>query len=202
MDNSDTVVFARVGGDATDPTGPAEPDDDRAPASPAAAGPDGDLTAALAAAAPRRWWNRGTVVLGALVLVVAGFVGGVQVQQRWGEPAAGAAASSWPFPAGLANGAAGMGRGQGGTGQDGQPSAGASASAGTTTGTVTLVDGDTLYVETADGTVVTVRTTDDTAVRTTRASKLTAIERGQRVTVQGGALTDNAMTATSVTAGG
>ncbi|MDG4819282.1 hypothetical protein O7628_27690 [Micromonospora sp. WMMD956] len=197
MDNSDTVVFARVGGAAA-PGGPAEPDDDQHAASPAvAAEPDEGLTAALAAAAPRRWWNRGTLVLGALVLLVAGFVGGVQVQQRWGEPAAGAAASSWPFPAGLANGAAGSGRGQG---PGGQPSA--AATAGATTGTVTLVDGDTLYVETADGTVVTVRTTDDTAVRTTRASKLTAIERGQRVTVQGGALTDNAMTATSVTAGG
>ncbi|WP_431913351.1 hypothetical protein [Micromonospora carbonacea] len=197
MDNSDTVVFARVGGAAA-PGGPAEPDDDHHAASPAvAAEPDEGLTAALAAAAPRRWWNRGTLVLGALVLLVAGFVGGVQVQQRWGEPAAGAAASSWPFPAGLANGAAGSGRGQG---PGDQPSA--AATAGATTGTVTLVDGDTLYVETADGTVVTVRTTDDTAVRTTRASKLTAIERGQRVTVQGGALTDNAMTATSVTAGG
>ncbi|WP_432958899.1 hypothetical protein [Micromonospora haikouensis] len=200
MDNSDTVVFARVGG-ATAPGGPAEPDDDRDAASPAvAAEPDEGLTAALAAVAPRRWWNRGTLVLGALVLVVAGFVGGVQVQQRWGEPAAGAAVPSWSFPAGLANGAAGSGRGQG---PGDQPSAAASgAAAGTTTGTVTLVDGDTLYVETADGTVVTVRTTDDTAVRTTRASKLTAIERGQRVTVQGGALTDNAMTATSVTTGG
>ncbi|MFC5944423.1 hypothetical protein ACFPZ4_23495, partial [Micromonospora harpali] len=84
MDNSDTVVFARVGG-ATAPGGPAEPDDDRDAASPAvAAEPDEGLTAAPAAAAPRRWWNRGTLVLGALVLVVAGFVGGVQVQQRWG----------------------------------------------------------------------------------------------------------------------
>ncbi|MBB5826769.1 hypothetical protein [Micromonospora carbonacea] len=200
MDNSDTVVFARVGGAATDPTGPAEPDDDRAPASPAAAGPDGDLTAALAAAAPRRWWNRGTLVLGALVLVVAGFLGGVQVQQRWGEPAGGSARAG-AFPGGLPGGAAGPGRGQGGTGPGGQPGVAASAAAGSATGTVTLVDGDTLYVETADGTVVTVRTTDGTAVRTTRASKLTAIKRGQTVTVQGGALTDNAMTASSVTAG-
>ncbi|MFC8850915.1 MULTISPECIES: hypothetical protein [unclassified Micromonospora] len=206
MDNSDTAVFARVGSGATAPIGPAAPNDDRTAASPAAvAGSDDDLTAALAAAAPRRWWNRGTPVLGALVLLVAGFLGGVQVQQRWGEPAAtGGAARSGAFPAGLPSGAAGMGRGQGSTGQTGQPSTGASASAtaGTATGTVTLVDGDTLYVETADGTVVTVRTTDDTTVRTTRASELSAIKNGQQVTVRGGAVTDNAMTATSVTAGG
>ncbi|MGW1059559.1 hypothetical protein [Micromonospora rubida] len=182
MDNSETVVIDRVGVD------------------PAPTEPDGDLTAALAAAAPRRWWNRATLVLGALVLVLTGFLGGVQVQQRWGDPGPATAASgrSGGFPARLPSAAPGAGRGQSGAGT---PSA---AAGSTTTGTVQLVDGDALYVETADGTVVTVRTTDTTRVRTSRASKLTAIKKGQTVsvTVQGEAGADGAVTAATVTAEG
>jgi large exoprotein involved in heme utilization and adhesion len=50
--------------------------------------------------------------------------------------------------------------------------------------------------------VVTVRTTDDTAVRTAEASKLGALEAGQSVTVQGGPGSDGTVTATTVTAEG
>ncbi|MFC5924407.1 hypothetical protein [Micromonospora vulcania] len=202
MDSSDTVIFDRV--------------DDQPAAGPAAHAPEPgtperDLTAALAAAAPRRWWNRATPVLGALVLVLAGFLGGVQVQQRWGEPSSTAGSGRAGFPGGFPTAfPGGAGRGQnGGTGQNGGASqnggtaaTGGASAPGTTSGKVKLVDGGTLYLETTDGTVITVRTTDDTAVRTAKASTLTALKAGQSVTVQGGSATDGTVTATTVTAGG
>ncbi|WP_410808888.1 hypothetical protein [Micromonospora sp. 067-2] len=192
MDSSDTVLFDRV---------------DDSPRSPAPNANDTDLTAALAAAAPRRWWNRATPVLGALVLVLAGFLSGLQVQQRWGEPTA-AAGRTGTFPGGFPTAFPGAaGRGQNGAGQNGAGRADAGATGGaaapaSTSGKVKLVDGGTLYLETADGTVITVRTTDDTAVRTAKASKLSALKAGQSVTVQGGPATDGTVTATTVTAGG
>ena len=57
------------------------------------AAPDDGLAAELAAAAPRRWWNRGTLVLAAVALLVGGVLIGVQVQRQWGvtsTPAGGA----------------------------------------------------------------------------------------------------------------
>lgn len=188
MDSSDTVVFDRVG----DP-----------PPAPADA-PDHELTAALAAAAPRRWWNRTTLALGALVLVLAGFLTGVHVQQRWGgEESSTAGPGRAGFPGGVPTAFPGAGgRGQSGAGPGGAGQPGGATAAATTSGTVKLVDGATLYVETADGTVITVRTTDTTAVRTAKASRLSALKTGQSVTVQGGPATDGTVTATTVTAGG
>ncbi|WP_281895458.1 hypothetical protein [Micromonospora humidisoli] len=188
MDSSDTVVFDRV--------------DDQPPA-PADA-TDRELTAALAAAAPRRWWDRTTLALGVLVLVLAGFLGGVHVQQRWGGAESGTAgAGRAGSPGGVPTAFPGVGgRGQSGVGPGGAGQPGGATAAATTTGTVKLVEGGTLYVETADGTVITVRTTDATAVRTAKASTLSALKAGQSVTVQGGPATDGTVTATTVTAGG
>ncbi|GAB3933882.1 hypothetical protein GCM10027614_05840 [Micromonospora vulcania] len=129
---------------------------------------------------------------------------------------AGASRRAPPGPGGPASRAVstafpgGAGRGQnGGTGQNGGASqnggtaaTGGASAPGTTSGKVKLVDGGTLYLETTDGTVITVRTTDDTAVRTAKASTLTALKAGQSVTVQGGSATDGTVTATTVTAGG
>src|SRR4051794_10898686 len=43
-----------------------------------------DLSEQLAAKAPRRLANRGTVVLAGLVLVIGGFVAGAQVEKHFG----------------------------------------------------------------------------------------------------------------------
>ncbi|MFR9778269.1 DUF5666 domain-containing protein [Micromonospora sp. MS34] len=180
--DTDTVIFDRI-----------EDEPPAAPAQPA----DRDLTAALAAAAPRRWWNRGTVVLAGLLLVLVGFLGGTQVQQRWGEtPTAARAGRAGGFPAGLSSAFPGAGAGRVGSGAGASPTAAAPA----TTGKVKLVDGGVLYLETADGNVVTVRTDDHTAVRTSRASDLAKLKAGQTVSVEGTRAADGTVTATAVTA--
>ena len=97
--NDDTAILSAL------PAGQlpeADPADERA---------DG-LAEELAHAAPKRWWNRGTVVLAGLVLLAGGFVGGLQAQKHWGT-----ASTPSGFPAGgFGGGAGGFGGGAGGFG--------------------------------------------------------------------------------------
>jgi hypothetical protein len=197
--NDDTAILSALpAGQLPD----ADPEDERA---------DG-LAEELAHAAPKRWWNRGTVVLAGLVLLAGGFVGGLQAQKHWGT-----ASSATGFPAGF-NAAGGAGRygggagrtgagtyGGGGLGQGtgqgtGQSGAATAPAAAGTTGTVKLVDGSTIYVQTSDGNVVTVNTNGKTAVSAATKSTIKSIKAGQTVTVQGAAGSDGTVTATSVTA--
>ncbi|GIJ53318.1 hypothetical protein [Virgisporangium aurantiacum] len=162
---------------------------------------DDDLDERLAAAAPRRLANRATYALLALVIAVAGFVGGAQVQKQYGTPAAAstgspaganAAGGQYPgagqFPGGGA--ARASGAPGGGTGQQGGGRAGA------ITGTVKLVDGNTVYIETPDGQTITVKTSDQTTVLA--PGKLSDLTAGATVSVQG-QTTDGTVTATTVT---
>jgi hypothetical protein len=169
-----------------------------------------DLAAELAKAAPKRWWNRGTLVLGAVALLLGGFLGGAQVQKHWGTAASASnqvpgfgtfnrnAGGGYPGAAG-GGGRTGGGFGTGtGTGTGAAPSAAAAAA---TTGTVKLVDGTTIYVQTPGGDVITVRTNGKTTVQTATKSSVKDVKAGQTVTIQGPAGTDGTVTATSVTAG-
>ena len=180
--NDDTAVITAV---------PAEPDD-------TAGTRDDGLAAEIAKAAPKRWWNRTTLVLGAIALLLGGFVGGLQAQKQWGTSTtagargfgAGAGAGAGRYPGGFPGA---------GTGQGRQPEAAATAAAATT-GTVKLVDGSTIYVQTADGSVVTVKTDGKTTVSTAAKGKVADVKAGQAVTVQGATSADGTVTATSVTA--
>ncbi|MEV4757920.1 hypothetical protein AB0J86_22770 [Micromonospora sp. NPDC049559] len=176
---------------------------------------DDGLAGELAAAAGRRWWNRWTVCLGAAVLLLAGFIVGVQVQRSYGEPtrpaaaggqrggagfggfagARGGAQGGFPAGAGRASGA------PGGTADNGADTGQGGDGTGTaaTTGTVKLVDGTTVYVQTADGEVLTVRTGGDTAVRVARDGSLKDLKAGDPVTVEG-PNSAGTVTATSITA--
>ena len=167
-------------------------------------GATGGLAEELAAAAPRRWWNRGTLLLGLACLLAAAFIAGLQVQQRWGEPATAGGGPS--RPGGFAADAPPGGFGARGGGQpsvtasaDPETSGGDDELAGTTTGTVRLIDGTTVYVETPDGVVVTVRTGDSTEVLRSAPSALTELAAGDEVTVIGESAAPDTLTATRIT---
>ncbi|WP_043511413.1 MULTISPECIES: hypothetical protein [unclassified Actinoplanes] len=189
--NDETAVLPTIPAPDADPAGPGDDDNE-------------GLAEELAAAAPRQWWNRGTIGLGAAVLLMGGFLGGVYAQREWGPKTN--ATSGFPgpggrFPGGLsASGFPGGGFGQGGTGRGGTGTGGTgtAAAAADTTGTVKLVSGTTIYVQTADGTVVTVNTDGKTTVSAAKKAKLADVKAGDAITVRGEAGTDGAVAATSV----
>ena len=69
-------------------------------------------------------------------------------------------------------------------------------------GTVARIDGDTIYVETADGQTVEVRTNGDTDVQVTSEGSVEDLAEGETVVVQGDASDDGSIDASSVVEGG
>ncbi len=172
------------------------PDEDLLSSSPF----DGDLSRELAAApAKRRGRPSVTVFLAAGVLLVAGFAGGIQADKHWGSkksPDAGDIIGQLARARGTQGGGGQFGAGQFGSGQFGS----GRQSGGGTTGTVKLVDGDVLYVQTAGG-IVRVKTSGSTKVTSARKVKLKDLKAGSSVVVQGAAGQDGTVTATSVAQG-
>ena len=158
---------------------------------------DDGLAAELAKAAPRRWWNKGTVMLGALTLLTGGFVGGLQIQKNYGTADTPAAARAGTFGGGQNR--AGYGAPAGTLPNSGGGQATTTAATAPTTGKVKLVNGTTIYIEKSDGSVVTVKTNGKTTVSASTKSKLTDVKSGQSVTIQGTTDSDGTVTATAVT---
>ncbi|MFI1994011.1 hypothetical protein [Actinoplanes sp. NPDC020271] len=154
-----------------------------------------DLNSAIAQAAPRRWWNSTTLVLVGVVLLVGGFAGGAQVQKHWGS-----SSTATGTPSGSTQGAfpsgAGMPSGMAGSAQNRQAAPGRA-----TAGTISKVDGNTVYVTTAAGETVTVRASDTTTVSRTTAATMADLTAGQTITVEGAADAEGVVTATAITAG-
>ncbi|MFV2109643.1 hypothetical protein [Micromonospora sp. LOL_015] len=157
----------------------------------------------LAAATPRPWTNRLTPWLVAVLLSVAGFAVGVAVP--FNDDDTGAGAGPGLRGAGAGQLRSGAGEFQPGAGQL-QPGGAADATGAeevgpqpAAVGTVKLVDGDTVYVETEAGEVVIVRTGDGTAVRV--PGDLEGLAVGLPVSVAGETATDGTVTAESILAG-
>lgn len=132
-----------------------------------------DLPGALAAAAPRRWWNRATPVLLAVFLLAGGFLGGVQAQKNWGKNAiAPVRQEPRPLPAGERKSEA-------------------------TSGTLTSVTTSAITIRTDAGRAVTVRIIEGTKIQ--QSTTLAELTAGRPVTVQGSTATDGSITATAVT---
>lgn len=162
-----------------------------------------DLTEQLAEKAPRQYVTRATVILGGLVLLVAGFLAGAQVQKNWGTSSTQGTGQFGNFPrtgaSGFPGGLGGYGGQQGGTGT-GTGGTGTGTGGGTTTtGTVKLVDGSTVYIQTANGTTVTIKTGGSTSVNVSQSGSLSDLKAGATVAIQGQTGSDGAVTATQIT---
>lgn len=168
-----------------------------------------DLHEELAAAAPKRWRNRATLALGALALLVGGFLGGVLTEKHFGASAttdARNAAIQQFLNGGGAGGFGGRNRGTGASAAptpaaSGSGSGSGSATVQTNSGTIKLIDGTTVYVGLASGDVLTVQTTSATKINVASATRLSQLRAGQSVTVTGPTDASGDVTATSITAG-
>ncbi|MCU1513173.1 MAG: hypothetical protein JWO10_263 [Microbacteriaceae bacterium] len=208
-----------------------EPDENQAPTVPVetdAPTVPVETTAPAVAAGPAparkapRWL---TPVLALAAALLIGLFAGVFIGQATGTPhnagftrqggfgqQGGAQQGGQGF--GQRNGQGQAGGGQSGGGQTGGGQGGQSGQQGTapqggtggvrggfTTGKIVSIDGDTITIESATGSKVTVTTTDKTTVTTTKKSKVSDLEKGQSVLVRGKAGSNGDVTATSVTEG-
>jgi hypothetical protein len=146
-----------------------------------------DLTTGLAKAKRQPWLTRSTGIMLGLVIACAGFLAGVKVQQAYGSTGTGDASRP-----GTGTTVPGFGNRQGGPGQ--QPSA------TPVTGKIKLVDGTTIYIETADGSLYTVKTTEGTVVQTAKTVTLKDLAVGTEVRVQGSSAGAETLSATAITA--
>ncbi|MEU5876964.1 hypothetical protein [Spirillospora sp. NPDC047279] len=175
----------------------------------------GDLEAELAAAPRPRALPGATAYLAAGVLLVAGFLGGVQAEKAWSNddsaiPRAGAypgaAGGNRPYGGGPPGNAFGGGQNVPGNGGQNMPGNGGTRGNGfggqMTTGTVVKVSGDTVYLRTADGKTVTVKTSGSTEVQVTKAGALKDLKSGAAITVRGATGQDGSVTATTINQGG
>ncbi|WP_147269006.1 hypothetical protein [Sphaerisporangium album] len=171
---------------------------------------DGDLGDALAARPEGRRTSKLTAALGAGVILVAGMLLGIQAHKLWGSQTGGnRTAAGQALLAGNGGAAQRTGGGAarggyggfGGTGGAGGSAGQQGAGDGFTVGTVKLVDGGKLYVETPTG-VVIVTTTGETKVQVSKEGKLKDLKPGSPVVVNGPRGTDGSVSATTVSSGG
>lgn len=147
--------------------------------------------------------NRMTWALVALLLVAVGFGAGALAFRTWGT-----SSTTSPFAA-LAEGGGFPGGGTFPGAGDGTDATGTATGAGgtggfggqATTGTVTLVDGTTLYVTTSDGSIVKVTVPDDATITSSQAVSLSDLAAGDTVIVRGETGDDGTVTATTVVKG-
>ena len=134
---------------------------------------------------PKRRMHWTTLLLALGVACVLAFGGGILAQKHWGK----ASSAGFAFPGG-GNLPAGLAANLG--------SAAGFGAAGTT-GTVSYIQGTTLYVTAASGSVVKVRVSKGVPVSRTVESKVSGIRPGESVVIQGSKAGSGTVKATSVT---
>ncbi len=167
----------------------------------------GDLTAVLARR-PRAKLPSLTLVLAAVVVASAGFLGGAMVGKHYGSSGSGnlaAAFSRLGAARASASGGTSSGPGSGsGSGTGASSGSGFGGRGGlfgggnATIGTIKLVDGGTVYVQTTAGDIVQVATSAATKVTVSSAVPVKDLRPGETVIVQGAKNSAGAIAATSI----
>jgi len=164
------------------------------------------LTAALARR-PRAKLPSLTVVLVVVVVASAGFIGGIMVGKHYGSSGSGGLASRFGAFAAAAGASSSAGTGSGsrtGLGGAGGGLGGAGGSAGgfaggnATIGTIKLVDGSTVYVQTTAGDIVQVSTSAGTKVTASSTVPVKNLQPGETVIVEGSKNSSGGVSATSI----
>jgi hypothetical protein len=179
---------------------------------------NGDGLTAVLNRRPRAKLPSLTVILVVVVVASAGFIGGILVGKHYGSsgsPASrfGAFAAAGASPSagtgsgpragfGGAGGAGGAGGGFGaagaGAGFGGAGGAGGGAAGNATVGTIKLVDGSTVYVQTSAGDIVQVSTSSGTKVTASSTVPVKSLQPGEAVIVEGSKNSKGGVSATSI----
>jgi hypothetical protein len=155
-----------------------------------------DLTAVLTRR-PRAKLPSLTLVLAAVVVASAGFLGGALVGKHYGSSTSGNLAAAFgrlaagPTTSGGTGTGSGSGAGTGGRG-------GLFGRGNATVGTIKLIDGATVYVQTAAGDIVQVATSAGTKVTVSSTVPVKDLQPGETVIVMGSKNPSGAIAATSI----
>lgn len=143
----------------------------------------------------RRWLNRRSAALAAVITCAAGFYGGVRVEKSQLSSTATPAAGTVAAGAGAAGAGAGARAGFAG---------GAAAGGGNASfGTVSSVNGNTIYLTDSSGNTVKVTLSSDaTEITKNQSVSKTSIRPGDAVVIQSAKSSSGTITATSVTDSG
>jgi hypothetical protein len=151
---------------------------------------DAELTAVLTRR-PRAKLPSLTLVLAAIVVASAGFLGGALVGKHYGSSSSGNLAAAFRGLAARASSSASAGSGTGGRG-------GLFGGGNATVGTIKLIDGGTVYVQTTAGDIVQVATSAGTKVTVSSTVPVNDLKPGETVIVQGSKNSSGAIAATSI----
>ncbi len=173
---------------------------------------NGDGLTAVLSRRPRAKLPSLTVVLVVVAVASAGFIGGIMVGKHYGSSGSGglasrfgafAAAAGASPSAGTGSGTrTGFGGASGGFGGAGAGAgfggAGGGAGGNATVGTIKLVDGSTVYVQTSAGDIVQVSTSSGTKVTASSTVPVKSLEPGEAVIVEGSKNSKGGVSATSI----
>ena len=174
---------------------------------------NGDGLTAVLNRRPRAKLPSLTVVLVVVVVASAGFIGGITVGKHYGSSGSGsltsrfgafAAAGASPSASTGSGSRAGLGGAGGGLGGAGGGFGGAGGGAGgfaggnATVGTIKLIDGSTVYVQTSAGDIVQVSTSAGTKVTASSTVPVKDLQPGQTVIVEGSKNSRGGVSATSI----
>ena len=162
---------------------------------------DAELTAVLTRR-PRAKLPSLTLILAAIVVASAGFLGGAMVGKHYGSSGSGTLAA---FRGLAARASASASSGTGGTGGTGSGTGSGFGGRGglfgggnATVGTIKLIDGRTVYVQTTAGDIVQVATSAGTKVTVSSTVPVKDLQPGETVIVQGSKNSSGAIAATSI----
>jgi hypothetical protein len=161
---------------------------------------DAELTAVLTRR-PRAKLPSLTLVLAAVVVASAGFLGGALVGKHYGSSSSGNLAAEFSRLAGArasTSASAGSGTGSAGSGLAGRGGGGLFGGGNATVGSIKLIDGNTVYVQTTSGDIVQVTTSAGTKVTVSSTVPVKDLRPGETVIVEGSKNSSGAIAATSI----
>ena len=142
------------------------------------------------------------LALTGVLLIAAGFVGGVLVEKGQGSSGSSTASASAGAASRLGRQRGGLGLGAAGAGAAGAPAGAPGAGGGRpVAGQVAYLAGGTLYVTNAEGNTIKVLTSAATSVSKTVKATVKDIHPGETVTVTGAAAANGTLTAESISVG-